>query len=149
MVIGFFIALVLLVPLAGLIMAGFELNSMATTSGFSFIFGTIAYLVMLSILMIRFAHKIFGLVTVIPDTLLRWIGGSSHSLGETNDEQGINSAVVGVFNRVGGAATGTSGQKMAGQNRGRGKEGDQAQKSMEADLAQGGTTAPEPPEPKK
>jgi hypothetical protein len=58
--------------------------------------------------MIVFAHKVFGLITHLPENVTKWIGGQATSLGEHQDEARIRGYAMvaggGGTKAVGGAA---------------------------------------------
>lgn len=63
----------------------------------------IAYICLLGSLLIVFCHKVFGLITYLPDNVLRWIGGHTPNLGEDQDEHKTNALVAGGVHRTEGA----------------------------------------------
>ncbi len=54
---------------------------------------TLAYLFILSATRTTFVHKIFGLISYLPDITMQWIGGGAHSLGDKQDEQAVSGIV--------------------------------------------------------
>ncbi len=57
----------------------FKMSRAGDTVGF---FGTILAYVLYTTMMITFMHKMFSVIHVIPDQLLRWIGGGGEQLGQ-------------------------------------------------------------------
>ena len=148
MVIGFFASFMLLNVLGPLVGGSFGvfMGGMysATGSGVtaSSMQGTIMSLnpftycaaaAITTILMLILVHKLFGLITWIPENVMRWVGGQGVQLGEGGDEQRARSHVdaVGAFVNKGGAgqkaakgAGGASGiEKGAGAGAGGGEVG--------------------------
>jgi len=68
----------------------------------------LAFIVLLITVMIVFAHKVFGLITHLPENVTKWIGGQATSLGERDDEARLRGMAVvagrGGSSAVGGAA---------------------------------------------
>ncbi len=67
----------------------------------------VASSVVLTIIMLITTHKVFGLVTWIPENVFRWVGGQGVQLGEGGDEQRARSHV----DAVGGFVNKNAGQK--------------------------------------
>jgi conjugal transfer/type IV secretion protein DotA/TraY len=65
----------------------------------------VATAVIIAIIAVGITHKIFGLITWIPENVLRWVGGQGVQLGEAHDEQkarGHVDAVGGFVNKGAG-----------------------------------------------
>lgn len=92
----------------------------------------VAYLVILTSLMIIFTHKLFSLISYLPDNVLRWIGSHTTSMNEGADESKAHVMIGGLVSRAENAARGgvgaagakpmnatskeKQGDKMAGTN---------------------------------
>ncbi|MHB1752202.1 MAG: DotA/TraY family protein [Acidiferrobacter sp.] len=59
----------------------------------------VATAVIIAVIAVTVTHKIFGLITWIPENVLRWVGGQGVQLGETHDEQKARGHVdaIGAF----------------------------------------------------
>ncbi len=83
----------------------------------------LAFIVLLITVMIVFAHKVFGLITHLPENVTKWIGGQATSLGERDDEARLRGMAVvagrGGSSAVGGAAA--AAMKAGGEESGGGK----------------------------
>ena len=60
----------------------------------------IASSVVLTIIMLITTHKVFGLITWIPENVMRWVGGQGVQLGEGGDEQQTRQSFAGGFAAV-------------------------------------------------
>jgi len=69
-----------------------------------------AMLTILCSLMVIMSHKMFGLISWLPDQVIRWIGGSMPSLGETGDE----SRARVIFGAIGSKSEGLMGVTSRG-----------------------------------
>lgn len=86
----------------------------------------LATLILGSIIMIIASHKVFGLMTWLPDNLLRWAGSGSPSLGENNDESrgssmfaaAVSRSQSTTLNRVTAPKMGGSGAHSQGESGG-------------------------------
>lgn len=127
MVIGFFIAIALIGSVGLFIGAAMKLYWANTSGGFMFIFGLIAYLILLTVLVVTTAHKIFGLVSWLPDNVIKWIGGAVNSLGDMQDTQVAKQSVYAGFGAIGqvsgSAASHQSRAAVARQGSGQGRLG--------------------------
>ncbi len=111
----------------------------------------VASSVVLTIIMLTVTHKIFGLVTWIPENVFRWVGGQGVQLGEGGDEQrarGHVDAVGGFVNK--GAGPKAKGADGAGEGAGSGSAGGGGEevggeKVGGNDIAGGGETVAEAP----
>lgn len=74
MVLALFIALTIFVPLSMLLGGLFKLFLAGVTGGGIWIIGAILYLSLLALILIGMAHRIFGLVSWLPETILNWLG---------------------------------------------------------------------------
>jgi len=97
MVAGFF-ASIIIFSVMGKAVAGSILVYQASVTADSFLgpITVLAFIVLIITVMIVFAHKVFGLITHLPENVTKWIGGQATSLGERDDEARIRGmAVVG------------------------------------------------------
>lgn len=81
MVIGFVAAIKLTDAVIGMINFGFESTVKASTGGLG-LFGSIALICLYGGLVIAVIHECFSLVHVLPDKIMRWIGGQADSTGQ-------------------------------------------------------------------
>lgn len=112
MLLGLCIAMVLM-GIVGKLIGGLFIvyvASFESQSGFIMpIHSMVAYLVMLGAIMIIFTHKLFGMISYLPDQVLRWVGGHSPSLGEGADENKAHLMVGGLVSRTENAMRGGAG----------------------------------------
>ena len=105
--------------------------------------------VVLTIIMLTVTHKIFGLVTWIPENVFRWVGGQGVQLGEGGDEQRARGHVdaVGAFVNKGSCAQKARSADGAGEGAGAGggSEGIGGEGVGGNDIAGGGETVAEAP----
>ena len=122
MVLGFICALAILVPVGELLNSTFahvfRLNVMQDNASWGGFINIVMGLAIYSVLMVTVMTKIFSLIHVIPDNVLRWIGGGvDNMLGQ--NAQPLAGAVEGQStNMLGagvaaGAVTNQLGNKMA------------------------------------
>ncbi len=109
------------------------------------IFTIVAYIMILCVMIIITAHKIFGLVTWMPQNVMAWIGQLGQSLGESADTEKANSIIVGRGLRSGGQSA-ISGSKpglkgLPGAGSGAGAGGDAAKKKLDSQLQMGSVNA--------
>ena len=69
------------------------------------------------------SHKIFGLITHLPDNVTKWIGQQVQNLGEQQDEQRIRAIFAGAASK--GEGAGFQGARMGAVNKG-GRGGNKA-----------------------
>ncbi|MDA8191360.1 MAG: DotA/TraY family protein [Gammaproteobacteria bacterium] len=60
----------------------------------------VATAIIISIIALTMTHKIFGLITWIPENVMRWVGGQGVQLGEGGDEQQTRQSFAGGFAAV-------------------------------------------------
>ncbi|MHB8388530.1 MAG: DotA/TraY family protein [Acidobacteriaceae bacterium] len=103
MVIGFFASYLLLTPLGNLVGAGLSIFMRGENTGLTAWnpLTWIASACLTAIIAVGLAHKIFGLITWVPDNVMRWIGHGSQQLGEHQSEQQTHQAFVGVASTSG------------------------------------------------
>ena len=115
MIVGFFMSTMILTAVGSLIGTGFQVFSSGMRSG-TFGFGgfitLLSFLFLVGGIIITASHRLFGLITWIPDNVLKWIGHNPHGLGEQEAEGKIRAA-------FGGFVTGL--QSAARPHRGGGK----------------------------
>jgi hypothetical protein len=142
MIIGFFLSFMIISSLGEFLhtafstfssglRAGFGPSGLATFTGLTIIIGSIT---------IIFAHKLFGLVSWLPDNVLKWIGQQVQNLGEKDDvAQAKTHFAAGagfVYNQGSDAIKPTAGQ---GQSKQQAKAGSSAASQSEKDT--GGVAA--------
>jgi conjugal transfer/type IV secretion protein DotA/TraY len=67
---------------------------------------TLAMVAILTMIMIEAAHKIFGLITHLPENVMRWVGGQGAQMGETHSTGNVKAA----FAYAGGQMSSATGQ---------------------------------------
>jgi hypothetical protein len=90
MVAGFFSSIIIFTAIGHVIGLSFGVFNASVTSG-NFV-GPVTILAQIVIVigtMIVFSHKVFGLITHLPENVTKWIGGQASSLGEHNDESRV------------------------------------------------------------
>ena len=119
MLLGLIIAMELTETLGKLIgflftiyVAGWEAHSGAFIMP---IHSTVAYVVILGAIMVITTHKLFGLITHLPDTILNWIGGHLPGLGEGQDEHRASMIIGGLSTRLENSMKGGAGIAMGGK----------------------------------
>ena len=68
----------------------------------------VATAVIISVIAVTITHKIFGLITWVPENVMRWVGGQGVQMGEGQDEKNTREKFV---------AAGASIKKGSGQNK--------------------------------
>lgn len=114
MVFGFFISVVLMQAIGNFI--GNSFGTFAAGMNANFTQGPIAFFTMMFMIggiMVVAIHKVFGLVTWLPDNVMRWVGQQVQNLGEGNDEQRTRTIFAGAATSGGSAAS----QSAAGLGR--------------------------------
>ena len=113
MVAGFFAAVILMNVIGRLIGASFEMlvagTSQAKVLGIT---GTISMLVILGIVVIMTANKLFSLIHYLPEHVTNWIGQQFQSLGEKEDQSGVKGVFVGSTSAVSSGADGAKGLRQ-------------------------------------
>ena len=121
MVIGFFSSF-LLMNVVGNWVGGSVVIFMGSMNG-AMIWNPITWVataVIVAIIAVGITHKIFGLITWIPENVMRWVGGQGVQLGEEGNEQQTRSAFVGFASKKNET---TSGALAANINDGRQNKG--------------------------
>jgi len=79
MILGFIMAIQLLIVAIGMLNAGFWATMLAATGGSSGIgiFGLIAVLLLYAGIAVGMVHEAFSLIYLVPNKVMRWIGGDS------------------------------------------------------------------------
>ncbi|WP_349432838.1 DotA/TraY family protein (plasmid) [Methylomarinum sp. Ch1-1] len=88
MVVGLLFGFVLILFVSKLLGEGLEIFFLGLNAE-TFIVGPMTFLAMLTItglILIVLTHKMFGLITHLPENTMRWIGGGGQQLGEQQDE---------------------------------------------------------------
>jgi conjugal transfer/type IV secretion protein DotA/TraY len=118
MVVGFMCA-VIIMPLIGSLsgltfmvfsrnMAGNHFTGITTCIAMTFLIGFVMVLV---------SHKVFKLITHLPDTVTKWVGQTIHNLGEDGDEQRTRAMFTGAVGKVEGAGGASMRPKVGGAGR--------------------------------
>ncbi len=124
MVIGFIAGISLSYVGVWLLNAGFARAALAMaagTQGLAWIFMPIAMMSIYTALIVQIINQSFGLIHLLPDEVLRWVGGGGKQFGEAQGEQGVRKAF---------------GEDMAGIGRGAGTTADKAQDRKEKEQAE-------------
>jgi hypothetical protein len=145
MVAGFFASIIIFTAIGKGVAAGFMIYQASVTANWlSGPITQIAFIILLISVMIVFAHKVFGLITHLPENVTKWIGGQATSLGEHQDESRIRGMAVvagrGGTSAVGGAAgamkAGDDDDKKGGGGSGSGGGGGNKPRTSQDQLAQ-------------
>jgi len=144
MVAGLVAALALIKTVGAFVGAGFS----TFAAGLSVedprgLISTVALTVILGGLFVVLSHKIFGLITWLPERVICWIGQQRHDLGEASDEARTSHTFAGVITKSEGAANagGRAGGAPGGQPAA--PHGLGALKISDADLAMQATATPQ------
>jgi len=102
----------------------------------------LALLTILLTLIVIAGHKVFGLITWLPDNVLRWVGQQVQNMGEDAAEGRTRAAFGAVFNHTGAGVAGGGKALAAMKEAGavgteKGGSGDAAKKALGADLEVG------------
>jgi defect in organelle trafficking protein DotA len=92
MVIGFIAAISLTYVGIWLLNLGFANSLVALTAGtrgFAWIIAPIAILAIYTLLVVQILNQAFGLIHVLPDEVLRWVGGGGKQFGEAKGEEAV------------------------------------------------------------
>ena len=106
MIMGFLTAVIIMSVVGQFI--GMSFKIFATSVSANHLTGLATIICMMFILgslTIVLAHKIFGLITHLPENVTRWIGQQVQNLGEHQDEQRTRAIFGAVGSRGEGAAT--------------------------------------------
>jgi conjugal transfer/type IV secretion protein DotA/TraY len=96
MVAGFFFAMVLMVGVGKFLGMSFLIfYGSSSAERLPSITACLAYTFILGSVVVVFAHKIFGLITHLPENVIKWIGGGVASLGEHQDEDRLRAIFMG------------------------------------------------------
>lgn len=137
MVFGFFLSYELIIIVGKLIGDLFGIFATGLMAGYtSGPVTTIALLALVAGLFVAAGHKVFGLITWLPDNVLRWVGQMVQNMGEAESEsrtRAIFGAVGGKTEQLASAAT-AGGSDAAGGGAARGGAG---RRGLAADLAMG------------
>ncbi|WP_193222184.1 DotA/TraY family protein [Alkalilimnicola sp. S0819] len=142
MVIGFFAALVLMYAFGAFIGLNFVVFSSGLMEGSWYGIQAWLSLTVLSVIIVVVAtHKVFNLVTWLPENTMRWVGQQVSNLGEQADENRMRAIFGGVISKAGPAGAATA--KGAGMASGGGdKPGDTTKPSDTGALQPGEKQGP-------
>ena len=108
MVAGFFMSMVLIIGIGRLVGAGFLVYySSVSADDVVGLPSVIAYIVILTSLMLTLTHRVFALITWLPDNVTRWVGQQLHNLGDAENERRMGH----IFAAVGGKFEGGLGRQ--------------------------------------
>jgi len=139
MVVGFFASIIIFAAVGKGV--GFSLMVYQASVSHGNISGPItglASIILLISVMIVFAHKVFGLITHLPENVTKWIGGQATSLGEHQDESRIRGMAVVAGGRAQEAVGDASGALKAGGDGGK-ENGDGGNQSSGGNPGGGGS----------
>ncbi|MHB8975524.1 MAG: DotA/TraY family protein [Trichloromonadaceae bacterium] len=108
MVIGFFMSFILFIGVGEFIGTGFKIFGAGMQAGHAS--GPItffAFLFLVGATVVISAHRLFGLITWLPDNVLRWIGQQVQNLGEGADEQRTRTVFAAGVGKVAGGHGGS------------------------------------------
>lgn len=91
MVIGFMVSIQIVKAAIAMVNFGFVATVKASTGGLG-IFGCIALLCLYGGLVIAIIHECFSLIHVLPDKVIRWIGGAAESTGVKSQLEEVKGA---------------------------------------------------------
>lgn len=158
MVIGFFASFILIGIVGpiiggsfGVFMGGMYTAAGSSVTGSPSLMSTVMTLnpitwiassVVLTIIMLITTHKVFGLVTWIPENVFRWVGGQGMQLGEEAAEGQTRTMFAGFASSKGGAITSTMAKGAKEGEKDAARAAQEREKGAEnqggADAAQGG-----------
>lgn len=141
MIFGLMGAMLLSNQAIALINTGFNTASKATASYAGLVVAWVLILCFYVFLVIAVLNKCFALIYIIPENVMRWIGGAGERYGEAGAEEAQKGAFKGAAGRTGGAvSSGASAAKGVAEKRGkamakeREKQAELRGKDDEADL---------------
>lgn len=111
MVFGFFMAVVLMQGIGNFI--GNSFGTFASGMNANYLSGPVTFLTMwfmIGGIMVVAIHKVFGLITWLPDNVMRWVGQQVQNLGEGQDEGRTRTIFAGAATSGGGAASQAAGK---------------------------------------
>jgi len=121
MVVGFYTAMVVFNVIGGFIGDGFMLVA-DTNSTLMGPFAVVGYMAILTIICVMTTHKIYGLITWLPDNVLNWIAQLHTNLGEGQSEGEARNMVLGAVTRQQSAVSGVaSNMQLSGKGKGKDK----------------------------
>lgn len=98
MVIGFFMSTLILNTLEKFIGSGFQTFASGLRAGTWGIGGIVTWISLMFLMggiIVTASHRLFGLITWIPDNVMKWIGHNPHALGEQDAESKIRASFGG------------------------------------------------------
>ncbi|ORU91243.1 MAG: hypothetical protein A6F71_08345 [Cycloclasticus sp. symbiont of Poecilosclerida sp. M] len=157
MVFGFFISIIVMQEIGNFI--GNSFGTFGAGMNATFENGPITFITMMFVIggiIVVAAHKIFGLITWLPDNVMRWVGQQVQNLGEGNDEQRTRTIFAAAASTGGSAgSSATSSAVQRGMYEGRkaeqgggdggaeaaGKEDQSANNAAQEDVQGSGSTS--------
>jgi conjugal transfer/type IV secretion protein DotA/TraY len=114
LVAGFFISWLLMAAIGPWVVSGIRVGFIGITEGR--VVGLISILAILfitGVVMITISHKVFGLITWLPNNVMRWMGQQMSDLGENRETEAVGGKVGAVWaqTKVAGAAAAAPGAK--------------------------------------
>lgn len=123
MVAGFFASIIIFTAIGKAVGASLMIYQASVSHGnITGPIAGLAFIILLISVMIVFAHKVFGLITHLPENVTKWIGGQATSLGEHQDESRVRGYAMLAGGRGASAAGGVSGM-MKGDSSSNGSGG--------------------------
>lgn len=137
MVIGFIAAISLTYVGVWLLNLGFA-NSLvaltAGTTGFAWVIAPIAILAIYTLIVVQLLNQAFGLIHVLPDEVLRWVGGGGKQFGEARGEEAVRGGFKEDMGAMGRGMVESTGQaKKTAKERAEGAESVQVAEVTEGD----------------
>jgi hypothetical protein len=115
MLFGLFASMLLMIVM-GKVLAVLFMPAVASVSANNMtgVFSIIAYIIILTNLMVSIAHRAYGLIHEVPDKVLRYIGAMQETLGEAGGEQTNRVVFAGAVGNVYKHAKSGGGDKPVG-----------------------------------
>jgi conjugal transfer/type IV secretion protein DotA/TraY len=105
LVTGFFISWLLMSAVGSWVLSGFKVAFTGITNNHSVGIVTILSIIFItSIVMITVSHKIFGLITWLPNNVMRWMGQQMHDLGENRESEAVGGKFAALITNTTSAA---------------------------------------------
>jgi defect in organelle trafficking protein DotA len=119
MVIGFIAGISLSYVGVWLLNLGFKNSLVALTAGaqgLAWVFMPIAILSIYTLLVVQILNQAFSLIHVLPDEVLRWVGGGNKQFGEARGEEAVKGGFKDDMGSVGKGLAGSTGEAEKTKN---------------------------------
>jgi conjugal transfer/type IV secretion protein DotA/TraY len=125
LVAGFFFAWLLMAAIGPWVLGGVKVGLVAITEGSTTgIISILAMLFITGVVMITISHKVFGLITWLPNNVMRWMGQQMSDLGEGRETEAVGGKVAAVWKSKGPGAAAAPRAAPAASTKTAGKEAD-------------------------